>query len=333
MIGNGVGDGGALLLVERVVAAHDALQLREFANHVADEVGLAENAGALGVLRVRTNDWCEVLREMPDALYAVVLAAELFVESDLLQLRHPSLERDLAILIEEELRIRQPRGDDALIALGYRGPAVLGLEIGNQHEAVGEVIALRHREALLMRLHGGGEHFRRHAQEVLVEASHERHRPFGEPRVLGQQSSVLDEPEAMLACARACRVQDRGGAHVAVENDEGFFEFCLVVGEVLHGEVLRRHEAMAARDLAAFDAVDVERHDLAVKQAEDGMERTHPAEFARAPAHGLRPRKGAHDLRHDLGDDIGRVAPRLFDQRDIEIALLVLADLRLVQRA
>jgi hypothetical protein len=39
----------ALAVGERVVAAHDALQLGELAHHVGDEVGLGQQRGALGL--------------------------------------------------------------------------------------------------------------------------------------------------------------------------------------------------------------------------------------------------------------------------------------------
>ena len=65
---------------------------------------------------------------------------------------------------------------------------------------------------------------------------------------------------------------------------------------------------------------------------DDGMQRTHPGQPATAPAHLLRPGKGAHDIRHDLADHFDSRAARLFDHGQIEVALLVRLDLRFINR-
>ena len=46
---DGEGDGFALAVVARVVAAHDALQLGELAHHVGQQVGLGQQRGAVGL--------------------------------------------------------------------------------------------------------------------------------------------------------------------------------------------------------------------------------------------------------------------------------------------
>ena len=64
--------------------------------------------------------------------------------------------------------------------------------------------------------------------------------------------------------------------------------------------------------------------------------RAHPAQRigprrGRAPAHRLGPGKGADDRGDDLGDEVFRLAPRLLDDRDVELALLrVLLDRRVL---
>ena len=89
---------------------------------------------------------------------------------------------------------------------------------------------------------------------------------------------------------------------------------------------------MAARFLAAFDAVDLERHHLAVEDAQDRMQRPHPAQRPLPQRIDF----GQGKLRTISGTTSAttsrRCAPRSLDQRHIEVALLVGADLRLVQR-
>src|SRR5262249_38824568 len=62
------------------------------------------------------------------------------------------------------------------------------------------------------------------------------------------------------------------------------------------------------------------------------MERTHPAEPARAPAHGLWPRKAAYHLGDHFGDHVERWLSRLVDHCDVEIAFLVRLNLCLLDR-
>jgi hypothetical protein len=47
---DGVGDLGRLAVVQRVVAAHDALQFGELADHVGQQVGLGQHGGAVGLV-------------------------------------------------------------------------------------------------------------------------------------------------------------------------------------------------------------------------------------------------------------------------------------------
>ena len=62
------------------------------------------------------------------------------------------------------------------------------------------------------------------------------------------------------------------------------------------------------------------------------MKRTYPAQAARAPAHRLRPGETADRGFQNLGDDRRRLAARLDHHREIDMTLLVVADLQLVFR-
>ena len=131
MRGDGVGDGRVLLLVERVVAAHHPLQLGELADHTAHEIGLGENCRALGEIRVGADQRRDLARKLPHALHPLIFAAKLLVEHDLLQLRHPGFEAHLAVMVEEELGVGEPRGDHPLIAGDDGLAAVIGVQIGD----------------------------------------------------------------------------------------------------------------------------------------------------------------------------------------------------------
>ena len=99
-----------------------------------------------------------------------------------------------------------------------------------------------------------------------------------------------------------------------------------VVRRALHLERLVAVEAMPARLVAALDVLDLERHHLAVEQADDRMQRPHPRRLARAPAHRLRPRELRRHRRHHLGHDLLRRPARLLDLDDVEVALLLVLD-------
>ena len=80
------GDLGVHVLGFGVVAAHQALQLGELADHAGDEVGLAQFGGAAGEVGLGVDGAGDLAGQLLDALDAVPLGAELLVERDGLQL-------------------------------------------------------------------------------------------------------------------------------------------------------------------------------------------------------------------------------------------------------
>ena len=200
-----------------------------------------------------------------------------------------------------------------------------------------------HHEALLVDPDGGADHLGRQRQEFSIERSHQRHRPFDEARDLVEQGLVLDQLKPLRERQMLGVRQDDFLAPHRIEHDLGFFEPGDIVLEMPRLERLRRHETMAARGVAGRDTIDCERHDVGVlglgpERRDDGMQRPHPGERARAcralaPAHRLRPRKGADHERQDFGQHVDRGAARLLDQRHVEVALLgVLLDRRFCDR-
>ena len=62
------------------------------------------------------------------------------------------------------------------------------------------------------------------------------------------------------------------------------------------------------------------------------MQRPHPAQRARPPAHGFRPGEIADRGLDHLSDDRRGRAPRLFQHRKIDLAFLIIAQLKLIAR-
>src|SRR5262249_12884298 len=98
---------------------------------------------------------------------------------------------------------------------------------------------------------------------------HQHHGPFGEPSILGEQRHVVDEDYLLLGGKLLRALQDDRLALAWIEDDESLAQPLHIVVEAPHTERLRRQEAMAACLLAAFDAVDLERHHFAGENAKD----------------------------------------------------------------
>src|SRR5262249_25961202 len=173
----------------------------------------------------------------------------------------------------------------------------------NQDEFVRELGRLRitQHEAFLVIADGGADDFVRDRQETFVERPHKRYRPFDEAPDFGQQPLVFHQIIALRESKILGVSENHVGAPRRVENHFGLFELCNVVLEVTHLDRTRRHEAMPARFVTTFYAVDIEGNDSGLlgfraKSCDDRMKRAHPAEPARAPPHGLWPWKAAHYL-------------------------------------
>ena len=140
-------------------------------------------------------------------------------------------------------------------------------------------------------------------EERRVERTHQRHRPFDQAGDFGEQAVVLDQFEALREGEILGVGADHVGAARGIEHHLGGFELGEVIVEAPHLDRRRRHEAMAARFVAGFDAVDVEAArssgssvsgpKVAMIECSGRTQVKLPA----APAHRLRPGKAAHHRR------------------------------------
>ncbi len=199
MVLDGAGDRFILALRLRVIAAHQALHFREFTDHFGEQIRLGELRRALGLVRIGLHQRRQLFRQRDDALDALGLGAELLVEHDLLEFRQPRVELGLQVGLVEELGIAQSRANDALIAGDDLLAAVRRFLIRHQDEFVGQLAGLRiaQHEAFLVVADGGADHLGRDRQERLVERAHQHHRPFDQPRDLGDQPLVLNQLVAL----------------------------------------------------------------------------------------------------------------------------------------
>ena len=109
-----------LAIQTRILASHDALELREFRDHPRDEIRFGKPCRAHGMLlRLRSYAQCvaDFLRQLFQTLRFGIDSPKPLLEHHCLELFPMLFQRLLAILIEEELRILQTRLQYALIAV------------------------------------------------------------------------------------------------------------------------------------------------------------------------------------------------------------------------
>ena len=108
------------------------------------------------------------------------------MEDDLLELRHALCERHLEVLLPEELGVGETRCDHPLVAGDDRLAAILASRFATRRSGWRDA-----RRAAGRSISGAPSSrwraLRRQLQEGLIETSHQRHRPFGEPGILGEQ--------------------------------------------------------------------------------------------------------------------------------------------------
>ena len=215
------------------------------------------------------------------------------MEDDLFELRQTILEPRLQVSVVEELRVGQPRADDALVAGDNRFAAVFRLDIGDQDELVDQlgVRGVAQHKAFLIVADGGADHLRRDIQKPAIERAHQHHRPLDQAGDFGEKAIVLDQFEPLREGEMLRLGEDDVAPPLGVEHHLGLVEFVLIIGEPAHGERLRRQKAVTARLVARRDAVDRKRHDvrllgLRTERRHDGMQWPHPISARRALSSG-----------------------------------------------
>ena len=168
-----------------------------------------------------------------------------------------------------------------------------------------------------MLLHRGLQHFRRQAQKRLVDLAHQHNRPFDQPCNLGQQALILDHFKAVCK-GLICRLgPDRPRAFRRIKDHAVLFQLGAVILERRYRKPPLAHETVAFGGVSSGDAIHGQRHDLGpglIRQnAQDGLQRAHPAQGTRPPAHGFGPGEIADRVIQHFGHDISRRTARFFD--------------------
>ena len=211
-----LGQGGRHLVgfavVQGVVAPHDALQLRELADHRGQQVALGQLRRPLRVGGISAGRAGNLHGERRDPRGLVGERAELRLEGDGGQRPPARFERRLAICRVEKGRIGQPRPHDPLVA-GAHLRRIPAFDIGHgDKEGQERPVRRTDREVPLVVLQGRHQHLRRQLEEARFEPARDRDRPFGQGRDLVQYGGIdraRRRPPASAAAVTPFRMRSR----------------------------------------------------------------------------------------------------------------------------
>ena len=315
-----------------IIPPHQPLQLGKLAHHLALQIGLGHPRRLGRKVGRGPHQRRDLACQRRDPRHPVGLAPEPVVKGHRRKPRAHPLHAPLAdraqVVLPEEPRIRQPRRQHLAIAGKDRRTLVGRLDIGHGDEPLDPPRArIADREELLMLPHRGLQHLGRQSQELRPDGPHQHHRPFHQPRHLGQKPRILDQLQPLRKGQRLRIGPDMRGPLLGAQHHMGALEPGLVIVERGHRKAARRHEPVPARHIARPQALDLDRHDLRPRlchhQAQDRRERPHPAQRPLPPAHRLRPGKLAHHAVKHLGHDHARRPARRLDHGEPRHPLLV----------
>ena len=327
------------------IPADHALKLREFPDHSRDEVRLGQPRRALDLIGVRALDdslFGQPARELRHALDLVRHRSELFVKADPGELLGLLFERHFQVLLPEEAGVGEPRSKHATVALDDRLAAVLRIHVRDADERRRKpAVVPRACEIFLVGAHRQDDHLARNVEVIGIEAAEQRHRPFGEPGILDDEPFVLDEGQSGLPCGCGGAVADDPLAFLLVDEDVARPQLLGIIAGPAHGDLAGVMEPVADACCSRSNAVDRDRHDLLAEHGDDAVKRPHPAQRGGAcrrvaPAHRLRPRKGANDPLDHRPQQVARRLPCGLDDREIDavtIFELFASEPRLAQEA
>ena len=343
MIADGVGHGIGQAFRAGVVAAHDALKLRKFADHFGDEVSLGKTGGPFGLIRVGAFDdslFHQPAGELGDAVDLVRDRSQFLMEGDALQLLCVIGKASLAVLFPEEARVGETGGEHLAVARDDRRAAILRFDVRGADEGGSELpCGVAQHEIFLVDAQGELDHLRRHFEEDGVKIAQQRHRPFCETRIFRDQSLVLDYSVTMgQGCLSRLRFDDRLPFLMRGDDMAGAQLFDIVL-RAADGHFVRVVEAVAERREARPDALDLHVDQILAQNGDDALKRADPAQAfgglaGRAPAHRLGPWESTDDGGDGLRQHVGGGAARLVHHGEpdaVAVLKLVLGQTRLAQ--
>ncbi len=295
-----------------ILAPHDSLQLGKLVNHPCLQVALGQQRRPLGQLPDR---WIEALgqahRQFAKAHHLLVAGPQPGLVNNVFERLETTLELDLLIFRPEEHGIGEPGAQHPFVAPRHH-LRVVDPGIGNSDEARQQTAVLAGQgEVALVLAHGGDQQFSGKRQVFLLEGAADR------AGVLHQKGDFFEQllVEVDLAADGMGRPLDLPGDHhlalLRIGNDEMALRLLQPVFQAAHGKRPGRHEAVAVREVAAFDVAEAERDNEAVIESDQPMNRPGEADIQVLPAHRLLEGDAGNDPRQHLRQQVGGRPPLL----------------------
>ena len=178
MLRDSIGDRSCFAVVQGVIAADGALQLRKLSDHVGREIRLGEHRRTVSQRGIRAGEAGDATGNDAYSRDAVELCAQLVVIDDRSETRNPCFEPLFSILVVEELGVGEARAQHSFVAVDDRR-RILGIKVAHQQEPVPEPPRLVcEREILLVPLHGENQALLRYIEERPVKGTGVDGRPL-----------------------------------------------------------------------------------------------------------------------------------------------------------
>ena len=149
-----------------------------------------------------------------------------------------------------------------------------------------------------MFLHGGFQNLWGQIQKFLINLTHQNNGPFHESCHLSQQAGVFHHALAQRKSLGLGFLPNRSLPLIGPQDHFGALQLGFVILKTTHRKGIWRHETVTAGLVASFNAVHVERDNrdfgLIGQDTKDRLQRPHPAQTPRPPAHRFWPREIAN---------------------------------------
>ena len=308
MVFNRVSDVAAQPVIESVVAAHCALQLRKLADHVGDQIGLGQQCGLISLLcqGVAAKLLADGAGNRPHARDTLALGAELVVINHFVQAVDAGSQRLFTVLVKEEFGIGQPRPHHALVAANDGG-GICRADVAHHQKLMRQLASsVEQREVFLIRLHGQDQAFLRHVEKFFFKAADQHVRTFDQGRDFVQQSVVVNRHHATYFCRGSGQLTRNVGLAFGKTGDHGtVFSQCrgVLISVRDHHRRDSGFKAMALRAVARFQAQRLQWNHRRTVQGHQPVRRAHKADAAPAGQHTVAFQLVAHDFRNRQFDN------------------------------
>ena len=292
-------------IVFGVVVTGDALHFREFADHLAGQVALTEDAGTRRAGGVTTDALGDKTSQGRDTLGLVIDRTQLGLEHHIGQALVEAFQLLLLVLLEEELGVGEARTHHFLIT-GNDLRRIFAFDVGHGDKARQQLaVAIEQAEIFLVVLHGGDQRFLRHVEEAFLEGADQRHRPFDQGADFIQQRRRHDGGALLCGSQFIDPGDDLRAAFGEVCNHIGAAQVFGVVGRRADAHLVVGVEAVATGNPAGALGEDFAIDHLVTEQHHQPLAWADKFGLARAPAHTFRDRqlvqRGFDDGRQQAG--------------------------------